>query len=137
MTSSARQGRDLLVYDGTGTGTAVLAAMRTTSFTIQGAAVDVTDKSSPGQFRELLASAGVVEVSIAAQGLLSGAVQTQTLVTRALERSVDAYTISFDNGDTLAGPFQIVQFEAAGNYNNEQTWRLGLESGGSLAFSAA
>ena len=135
MTTSARTGRTLLVYDGTGTGTAVIAAMRSTSFTIQGSAVDVTDKSSPGQYRELLASAGKVSVSVSAKGLLSGSTQTQTLVTRALTRSVDKYTLAFDNGDTLAGPFQLVQFEAAGDYNNEQTYQIGFESGGSLSFT--
>ncbi|HVY13513.1 MAG TPA: phage tail tube protein, partial [Alphaproteobacteria bacterium] len=89
MTTSARTGRTLLVYDGTGTGTQVIAAMRTTSFTVQGAAVDVTDKASPGQFRELLGSAGVVSVSISAKGLLTGATQSQNLLSRALNRSVD------------------------------------------------
>ncbi|MBI3419257.1 MAG: phage tail protein [Proteobacteria bacterium] len=117
MTTSARTGRTLLV------------------FTIQGAAVDVTDKSSPGQFRELLASAGAVNVSISAKGVLSGSTQSQTLVSRALNRSVDTYTIAFDNGDTLSGPFQIVQFEAAGSYNDEQTYQIGFESGGSLGFT--
>jgi TP901-1 family phage major tail protein len=134
MTQSARTGRSLLIADGTGTGATTIAAMRTTSFTIQGAAVDVTDKSSPGQFRELLGSAGVVSVALSAKGLLSGATQTQSLVSRALNRSVDNYRITFDNGDTLEGPFQIVQFEAAGDYNGEQTYQLSFESGGSLAY---
>jgi TP901-1 family phage major tail protein len=135
MTNQARTGRTLLIYDGTGTGTTVIAAMRATSFTIQGGSVEVTDKSSPGQYRELLAAAGVVSVSVSAKGLLSGSTQSQTLVTRTITRTVDNYTLAFDNGDLLAGPFQIVQFEAAGNYNEEQTYQLSLESGGSLAFT--
>ncbi len=137
MTQSARTGRSLLLYDGTGGGATLIAAMRTTSFTIQGATVDVTDKSSTGQYRELLAGAGVVSVSVSARGLLSGSTQTQTLVTRAISRTVDSYKIAFDNGDTLEGPFQLVQFEAAGNYNDEQTYQLSLESGGSLTFTTA
>jgi TP901-1 family phage major tail protein len=135
MTNQARTGRTLLVHEGVGTGGAVIAAMRQTSFTIQGAAVDVTDKYSTGQFRELLAGAGVVSVSISARGLMSGAAQTQTLINRALTRSIDNYTLVFDNGDQLSGPFQIVQFEAAGNYNDEQTWQIGFESGGALTLT--
>ena len=134
MTSSTKTGRSLLLYDGLSS-TTLIAAMRSTSFTIQGAAVDVTDKSSSGQYRELLAGAGVVSVSISAKGLLSGAAQTQTLVTRALSRSVDNYRIVFDNGDILEGSFQLVQFEAAGDYNGEQTYQLSFESGGSLTFT--
>lgn len=135
MTQSARTGRTLLLADGTGTGATTIAAMRSTNFTIQGAAVDVTDKDSAGQFRELLGSAGVASVGLSAKGLMSGATQTQTLVSRALARSLNNYKITFDNGNTLEGPFQIVQFEAAGDYNNEQTYQLSLESGGSLAFT--
>src|SRR5262245_10991004 len=121
MTNQARTGRTLLVYDGIGTGGPVIAAPLQTSCTIQGASVDGTDKSSTGQYRELLAGAGVVSVSISAKGLMSGAVQTQTLISRTIARSIDNYTLAFDNGDTLSGGFQIVQFEAAGNYNDEQT----------------
>lgn len=135
MTQNARTGRTLLIADGTGGGATVIAAMRSTSFTIQGKAIDVTDKSSNGQYRELLACAGVVSVTVSAKGLLSGAVQTQTLVTRALNRTVDNYRITFDNGDTLEGPFQLVQFEAAGDYNNEQTYQLSFESGGALIYT--
>lgn len=137
MTQSARTGRSLLLADGTGGGATTIAAMRTTRFTIQGQAVDVTDKSSPSQYRELLAGAGTVSVSVSARGLLSGAVQSQTLVSRAIARSLDSYRITFDNGDVLEGSFQIVQFEAAGEYDGEQTYQLALESGGALTFTTA
>lgn len=137
MTQSARTGRSLLLADGTGVGATTIAAMRTTSFTIQGAAVDVTDKSSTGQYRELLAGAGVVSVTVSAKGLLSGSTQSQTLVSRALARSVDSYRLTFDNGDVLEGPFQLVHFEAAGDYNGEQTYQLTLESGGNLTLTTA
>jgi TP901-1 family phage major tail protein len=136
MTASARTGRSLLLYDGLASDT-LIAAMRTTSFTIQGAAVDVTDKSSNGQYRELLAGAGTVSVSVSAKGLLSGTAQTQTLVSRAIARSVDNYRLVFDNGDILEGAFQLVQFEASGDYNGEQTYQLSLESGGALTFTPA
>lgn len=134
MTASARTGRTLLLYDGLAS-TTLIAAMRSTSFTIQGGSVDVTDKSSSGQYRELLAGAGMVSVTVSAKGLLSGSTQTQTLVGRAIARSVDNYRIVFDNGDILEGGFQLVQFEASGDYNGEQTYQLTLESGGALTFT--
>jgi TP901-1 family phage major tail protein len=137
MVQTARTGRTLLIADGLGVGATVIAAMRSTNFTIQGAAIDVTDKNSTGQYRELLAAAGVVHVSVSAKGLLSGSAQTQTLVTRTLNRSIDNYRITFDNGDVLEGLFQLVHFEAAGDYNNEQTYQISFESAGALTFTGA
>jgi len=135
MTATAQPGRTLLLYDGLSSAT-LIAAMRSTSFTIQGAAVDVTDKSSSGQYRELLAGAGVVSVSVSAKGLLSGVDQTQTLVTRTITRSVNDYRLVFDDGDILEGAFQLVHFEASGDYKDEQTYALTLESAGALTFTA-
>jgi len=119
MTSAAKLGRNLLLKDGTGGGAMLIAAMRNTRFTIAGQSVDVTDKDSPGQFRELLAGAGITSLSVGASGLLHGAAQSTTLATRALTRSVNNYRIEFDNADTLEGPFQIVSFEVAGQYQGE------------------
>jgi TP901-1 family phage major tail protein len=136
MTTSARTGRTLLLRDGTGTAAVTIAAMRTTSFTLSGETIDVTDKDSPGQFRELLGAAGTASVSISANGLLSGSTQSTNLASRVLNRSLNEYRVEFDNGDTLEGPFQIVSFEAAGEYNGLQTYSLRLESGGSIALSA-
>lgn len=135
--TTARTGRTLLLKDGLLVSSTAIAAMRTTSFRIQGDSVDVTDKESPNQHRELLAGAGVTAVSISAAGLLTGNAQTQTLVTRALTRSVDNYRLEFDNGDVLTGAFQLVNFEVVGEYNREQTYALTLESAGELTFTGA
>ena len=135
--SSAKSGRTLLIRDGSLSSSAIIAAMRTTGFRIDGQTVDVTDKDSPGQHRELLAGAGVSSLSVSAGGLLTGSAQTHALVTRVLSRSVDTYRLEFDNGDAIVGPFQLTRFEATGDYNREQTYALTLESAGELAFTGA
>lgn len=135
MTAAAKLGRNLLVRDGSGGGATVIAAMRETGFTINGAMVDVTDKDSAGQYRELLAGAGVVHVSVSAKGILSGQAQSHTLAGRALARALNTYRIEFDDGDSLEGPFQIVSFEASGRYDGEQVYALTLESGGALTLT--
>jgi TP901-1 family phage major tail protein len=135
MTTAARLGRNLLLRDGGTGGSPVIAAMRTTKFTIAGEKIDVTDKDSVGQYRELLAAAGIVSVSISATGLLHGNTQSTTLANRTIARSLDTYRLEFDNGDNLVGSFQLVNFEVAGDYNNEQTYAITLESGGSLTFT--
>ena len=133
--TTASTGRTLLLRDGALNTSAVIAAMRTTGFRIAGQTVDVTDKDSPSQHRELLAGAGASSVTVTAAGLLAGNSQSQTLVTRVLARSVDTYRLEFDNGDSIVGPFQLTQFEAAGDYNKEQTYSLTLESAGELTFT--
>jgi TP901-1 family phage major tail protein len=137
MSTSTRTGRTLLLKDGLLVGSATIAAMRTTSFRIAGTTVDVTDKDSPSQHRELLAGAGVASVSISAAGLLTGNTQAQTLVTRTLARTADDYRLEFDNGDVITGKFQLVNFEASGEYNREQTYALTLESAALLTFTPA
>lgn len=135
--TTARPGRTLLIRDGLLSTSPAIAAMRTTGFRLDGQTVDVTDKDSPGQHRELLAGAGVSSLSLTAGGLLTGSAQTQTLVTRTLTRSTDGYRLEFDNGDTITGLFQLTRFEATGDYNREQTYSLTLESAGELTFTGA
>ena len=48
-----------------------------------------------------------------------------------------AHCCEVHHGDSLTGAFQLVNFEAAGAYNNEQTYTLTLESGGSLTLGTA
>lgn len=135
MTTSARLGRTLLIRDGLTGGSAVIAAMRETSFTINGAAVEVTDKDSPGQYRELLAGAGAVKVTLTARGLLHGNSQSHTLASRCIARSIDNYRLEFDNGDSLSGGFQLTHFEASGSFDGEQIYNLTFESGAALTFA--
>ena len=137
MTTAARLGRNLLIKDGLLVGSATIAAMRETSFTINGASVDVTDKDSVNQYRELLAGAGTVSVRLTARGLLHGNAQAQTLVSRAIARSLDDYRLEFDNGDNITGKFQLTSFDASGAFDGEQVYSLTFESGGALTFTGA
>lgn len=130
-----QQGRNFLLKLGTGGGAITCAAMRTTRFTVNGATVDVTNKDSAG-WRELLAGAGTASVTLSAAGLLSGSAQATDFVSRAMSRSVDAYTLIFDNGDKLEGNFQCASFEASGDHDGEQTYALTLESAAAITLTA-
>jgi TP901-1 family phage major tail protein len=127
----AQKGRDFLLKIGTGGGATTVAAMRTTRFAVNGETVDATNKDSAG-WRELLAAGGKVSVNVSAAGILSGSTQATDFVNRVIARSLDAYTVVFDNGDTLAGSFQCTAFEAGGEHSGEQTYTLSLESSGAL-----
>lgn len=130
------KGRTLLLKTGSGGAAVTVAAMRTTRFTVNGETVDATNKDSAGM-RTLLDAAGAARLTIAASGLLSGSAQATDFITRTLNRSLDPYRLEFDNGDVIEGSFQATQFEAAGDYNGEQTYSLTLESSGALTLTAA
>lgn len=133
---AAQPGADFKLFDGTGTGTVLIAAQKTTSFTLNGQAVDVTNKDSAGMWRELLASAGVVSLDLAAEGILNGGTLHSALRSRVIARSNDPYTIKFDGGpDSFAGAFRLVSMEEAGGHDGEQTYKLALQSAGTITYA--
>ncbi|MGB4101345.1 MAG: phage tail tube protein [Alphaproteobacteria bacterium] len=135
--TAASQGRTMLLRDGTGGSAPVIGALRQTLFQAAGTTVDVTDRGSAGQFRELLPAAGTMRVRIEAAGLLQGAAQSAVLMARVLARSVNSYRLDYNNGDVLSGPFQMTLFVVRGDVGGEQNYQLTLESAGALSFIAA
>lgn len=127
-------GKDFILYDGTGTGTVAIAAQRVTSFTLNGQAVDVTNKDSTGMWRELLASAGVVSLDVSAEGVLGTGTLEEILAQRVINRSNDPYTLKFKGDNNFAGAFRLTQIDEAGNHDGEQTYKLALQSAGSIAY---
>lgn len=127
----AQKGRDFLLKIGTAAAGTTVAGMRTTSMTVNGETVDVTNKDSAGN-RTLLAAAGTSSMQLSAAGILSGSTQATTLLGYAMDRSLNTYAIVFDNGDTVEGSFQVTQYQAGGEYNKEQTFSITLESSGSI-----
>ena len=106
-----------------------VAGLKTTTFAINHATIDVTNKGSAG-WRELLGGAGVTSVSIAGAGVFNGSASEAKLSADALAGALDAYQVVFDSGGKFAGTFQITKLEYAGDYNNERTYTVALESSG-------
>ena len=127
---AAQTGRSLLLKFGTGTAATTAASCRTTGFTIAGEAVDVTNKDSTGQFRELLAAAGIASMQIQVAGLLAGGTQDLDFANRAGSRTLDLYTLAFDSANTVVGSFQVTSFGVSGGYNDAQEFTATLESSG-------
>src|SRR5688572_30256742 len=100
---AAQTGRAFLLKLGAVSGSPVtIAAMRSTSFTINGQAVDVTSKDSAG-LRTLLAAAGSRSLQIQASGLLDAGSQFTTLLGYAKAASLNTFSLFFDNADTIEG----------------------------------
>lgn len=131
---SAQSGASFLlkISDGAPTPTfQTVAGLRTTNLSIAGQAVVVTTKDSGG-WRDLLSGAGVRTMSVSAAGVFMGSAAEARLRANALSGAVDTYQLSFEDGSKLQGKFLVQKLDYAGDYNNERSYTLQLESSGAV-----
>jgi TP901-1 family phage major tail protein len=108
-----------------------VAGLRTTQLTVAGETVVVTHKGSGG-WRELLSGAGVRSVSVSAAGIFLGSAAEARLRANALAGTLDAYELSFEDGEKLRGAFLVQRLDYAGDFNGERNYTLQLESSGEV-----
>jgi len=109
----------------------VLAAMRTTTMTVNNETVDVTSKGDLQ--RELLENCGIQSVSIKAQGCISSADSYKKISYAANTGTLLNCKINSNNVEIFAGAFIISGFETSGEYNKEGLYSITLESADSLS----
>jgi TP901-1 family phage major tail protein len=120
----------LKIGDGSATPTfTTIAGLRTTQLSIKGATIDITNKSSAG-WRDLLSGAGVRSVSVSAAGVFMGSSAEARMKANALSGLIDDYQLSFENGGTMTGKFLVTKLDYAGDFSNERSYTLALESSG-------
>ncbi len=133
----AQKGSLFLLKAGDGGGPetfTTVAGLRSTSFTINNATVDVTTKDSAGM-RELLAGAGIQSMSVSANGVFTDSAAEATLRANAAANSVNNYQIVSGNGNTWEGGFLITSYGRSGDHNNEESFTISLESSGTITFT--
>jgi TP901-1 family phage major tail protein len=133
----AQKGKDLLIKidDGAG-GFVTVAGLRTRQLAFNAETVDVTNAESSGQWRELLAGAGIKRASIAGRGLFKDAASDALVRQTFFDGTVKSYQIVIPDFGTVAGAFQITSLDFAGEHNGEVTFDVSLESAGELTFTA-
>jgi TP901-1 family phage major tail protein len=133
---AAQKGKDLLVkiYDGTSFTT--VAGLRTRRLSFNAETVDITHAESVGQWRELLAGAGIKRASISGRGLFKDASTDALMRQTFFDGTVTNYQIIIPDFGTVEGAFQITSLEFAGEHNGEVTYDIAFESAGSLSFTA-
>ena len=109
-----------------------VAGLRTTQMSINGDTVVVTHKESGG-WRDLLSGAGVRSVSVSASGIFLGSAAEASIRANALAGLVDAYELSFEDGEKLRGRFLVQRLDYAGDFNGERNYSVVLESSGAVA----
>jgi TP901-1 family phage major tail protein len=133
---AAQKGKDLLVKIFDGTSFVTVAGLRTRRLSFNAETVDITHAESAGQWRELLAGAGIKRASISGRGLFKDA-STDALMRQTLfDGTVTNYQIVIPDFGTVEGAFQITSLEFAGEHNGEVTYDIAFESAGSLTFTA-
>ena len=101
----------LKVGDGGGPETfTTVGGLTTASFNINTASVDVTNMSSNGM-RELLAGAGIQNMSLSGNGVFTDSAAEETVRANAAANSIDNYQLVAGNGDTWQGAFLITSYQ--------------------------
>ena len=111
-----------------------IAGLRTTQLTIAADTVVITNKGSGG-WRELLSGAGVRAVSLSGAGVFTGSAAEARVKASALAGTLDAYQVSFESGERIAGQFLITRLDYAGDFNGERSYTVALESSGAVVAS--
>lgn len=137
MSTGAEKGRAFLLKttDGVTPVTYVtIAGARTTGLSINGEAVDITNKDSGG-FQELLGGAGTTKFSITGSGVFKNTAMEILLRTRAIAKSLDLYKLFFEDGEVMALTAQCTKVDYKGDHNKEVTYDISLESSGQPTFT--
>ncbi|MEM8663855.1 MAG: phage major tail protein, TP901-1 family [Pseudomonadota bacterium] len=135
---AAQNGSDLLLkVDESGTGSFVtVAGLRSKRISFGAEAIDVTDQSSAGQWRELLAGGGVKRANLAGSGIFKDASSDVTVRSIFFSGTIRNWQIVLPDFGTIEGAFQVTALEYGGNYDGEVVYDIAMESAGQLAFTA-
>lgn len=136
---AAQKGKDLLLkLDSDGAGSfATVAGLRSRSLAFNAETVDVTHQDSAGQWRELLAGAGLKHARVTGSGVFKDAASDALIRSYVFNGTIRDWQIVVPDFGTVQGPFQIASFELNGRHDGEVAFDLGLESAGELTFVAA
>ncbi len=135
---AAQKGKDLLLkVDTTGTGSfTTVAGLRSRSISFNAETVDITHADSAGEWRELLAGAGVKSARVAGAGIFKDATSDATIREYVFNGTIREWQIAIPDFGTIEGLFQISSFELSGRHDAEVAFEITLESAGLLTFTA-
>lgn len=135
---AAQKGKDLLLkIDSTGTGAfTTIAGLRSRILAFNAETVDITHQESAGQWRELLAGAGIKTARASGSGIFKDSSSDELVRSYLFNGTIRDWQLVIPDFGTVQGPFQITSFELSGRHDGEVAFEVSLESAGELAFSA-
>lgn len=135
---AAQKGKDLLLkIDTNGEGEFVtVAGLRSRSIAFNSETVDITHQESAGQWRELLAGAGIKSARLNGAGVFKDADTDKAMRQVMFDGIVRAWRVIVPDFGAIEGPFQITALELTGRHDGEVSFEINLESAGELAFTS-
>lgn len=138
---TAQAGRTLLLKIGDGAspseGFTTVAGLKAKQFQLNAEAVDATHAESAGQWRELLAGAGVRSASLSGNGIFRDQASDEAVRAAFFNALNRNWQIVVPDFGTLEGPFQITALEYAGSHDGAVTFTITLQSAGAISWTAA
>jgi len=136
---AAQKGKDLLlkVKEPGASVFSTIAGIRSNRISFNSQTVDTTHAESVGQWRELLAGAGVRSAGVSGTGIFKDETSDDTIRSAFFDADILEWQIVIPDFGLIEGLFQISSFEYAGQYDGEMTYEIALESAGSLIFIGA
>lgn len=132
----AQRGKDVLLkLDEEGSGFVTIAGIRANRIGLNADTVDVTTADSPGQWRELLAGAGVRNASVSGSGIFKDAASDAALQRVFFAGTTPDFELIVPDFGKISGPFQVTALEYAGTHDGEVTFEVSLASSGALSFT--
>jgi len=135
---AAQKGRALLMKIGDGASPetfTTIGGMRSTNITLNDETVDITNKDSTNNARELLAQGGIKSGTVSGSGVFTDSASETTLYGKWHASSNANYQFLVPDLITITGAFQLTTLEYAGEYNGEVTYSFTFESAGDLTIA--
>jgi len=111
-----------------------IGGMRSNKFSLNNNVIDTSNKSS-GKWRQILGEAGMSSASITGAGVFTDSDAERLIREIAFNGTIKTYQLCFGNGNILEGKFFITHYERTGNYAEEETYAISLESSGKLKYT--
>ena len=136
---AAQKGKDLLLkLDETGGGTFVtVAGLRATRLSFNADTVDVTTVESIGNWRELLAGAGLRTASVSGSGVFKDQASDAAMRRVFFDATTPDFEVFIPDFGVVSGKFQLTSLEYSGHHDGEAVFEIALVSAGPLSFVEA
>jgi TP901-1 family phage major tail protein len=133
-----QKGKDLLLkIDPERAGSFVtVAGLRTHTLSLNAASVDVTNRDSAGNWRELLAGTGLRSAQVRGSGIFRDETSDEALRRIFFDSTIVPWQIVIPGFGVLTGDFHIAALEYSGRHDGELSFELALESAGAPAFAS-
>jgi TP901-1 family phage major tail protein len=110
-----------------------IGGMRANKFILNNNLIDASCKTS-GKWRAVLDKAGISFATVTGAGVFTDSASERLLQEIAFLNKLQNYQLCFANGDILQGCFLITNYERTGNFGEEDTYAISLESSGELKY---